>query len=43
MNLQLALKQQYEMRHLLAIELIRFDGSPTKWPEFIESFHQNIH
>ena len=31
------------MRHLPAIELIRFDGSPARWPEFIDSFHQNIH
>ena len=31
------------MRHLPAIELIRFDGRPVKWPEFIDSFHQNIH
>ena len=43
MNLQLALQQEYEMRHLPAIELIRFDGSPEKWPEFIDSFYQNIH
>ena len=31
------------MRHLPAIELIRFDGSPARWPEFIDSFPQNIH
>ena len=43
MNLQLALQQEYEIRHLPAIESIRFDGSPSKWPEFIDSFHQNIH
>ena len=43
MNLQLALQQEYERRHLPAIELIRFDGSPAKWPEFIDSFRQNIH
>ena len=43
MNLQFALQQEYEMRHLAAIELIQFDGSPAKWPEFIDSFHQNIH
>ena len=43
MNLQLALQQEYEIRHLPAIELIRFDGSPSKWPEFIDNFHQNIH
>ena len=43
MNLQLALQQEYEMRHLPAIVLIRFDGTPVKWPEFIDSFHQNTH
>ena len=42
-NLQLSLQQEYEMRYLSAIELIRFDGSPAKWPECIHSFHQNIH
>ena len=31
------------MRHLPLIESIRFDGSPAQWPEFIDSFHQNIH
>ena len=31
------------MRHLPAIELIRFDGSPAKWPKCIHSFHENIH
>ena len=29
MKLQLALQQEYEMRHLPAIELIRLDGSPA--------------
>ena len=43
MNLQLALQREYEMRHLPAIILIRFDGTPVKWPEFIDSFHQNTH
>ena len=43
MNLQLLLQQEYEMRNLPAIELIRFDRSPAKWPEYIHSFHQNIH
>ena len=31
------------MRYLPVIELIRFDGSPAKWPEFIDSFYQNMH
>ena len=43
MKLQLALQQEYEMRHLPAIELIRLDGSPAKWLEFIDIFHQNMH
>ena len=30
MNLQLALQQMYEMRHLPAIELIQFDGRLEK-------------
>ena len=42
MNLQLALQQEYKMRHLPAIELIRFDGSPARWPKFIDSLHQNV-
>ena len=43
MNLQLALQEEYEMRHLPARELIGFDERPAKWPLFIHSFHHNIH
>ena len=31
------------MRHLPPIVSMRLDGSPAQWPEFIDSFHQNIH
>ena len=43
MDMQLALKQEYEARHLPAMELIRFNGNPVLWPEFIDNFYQNVH
>ena len=43
MDMQLALKQEYEARQLPAMELIRFNGNPILWPEFIGNFYQNVH
>ena len=43
MDMQLALKQEYEARHLPAMELMCFDGNPVFWPEFIDNFCQNVH
>ena len=43
MDMQLALKQEYEAMHLPAMELIRFNGNPVLWPELIDNFYQNVH
>ena len=37
------LRWEYESRNLPAIELQRFDGTPAKWPEFIENFKIRVH
>ena len=42
-SLQLALKQEYESRHLPPIQLRRFDGDPSAWPEFIQNFRNRVH
>ena len=43
LNIGLALKQEYECRQLPPIELRRFGGSPSEWPEFISNFRNRIH
>ena len=43
MDMQLALKQEYETRHLPAMELMRFNGNPVLCPEFMDNFYQNVH
>ena len=43
LNVNLALKQEYECRQLPPIELCRFRGHPSEWPEFIPSFRRIIH
>ena len=43
MDMQLALKQEYEARHLPAMELMHFNGNPVLWPELIDNFYQNVH
>ena len=43
MDMQLVLKQEYKARHLPAMELMRFNGNPIFWPEFIVNFYQNVH
>ena len=37
-NLTLALQQDVDLHNLSSIPLIRFDGNPSKWPEFVENF-----
>ena len=39
----LALQQEFESRNLPPIPLIRFDGNPSRWPEFIENFFTRVH
>ena len=43
LNIGLALKQEYECRQLPPIELRRFGGNPSEWPEFISNFRNRIH
>ena len=38
MDMQLALKQECEARHLPAMELMCFNGNAIFWPEFIDNF-----
>ena len=42
-NTGLALKQEYECRQLPPIELHRFGGNPSEWPEFVSNFRSRIH
>ena len=37
------LKKKLESCHLSLIDLLTFDGNPTKWPEFIENFKTRVH
>ena len=37
------LKAEYESRNLPSIELYKFSGDPSKWPEFIENFSKHVH
>ena len=39
----LALQQYFGSRNLPPIPLIRFDGNPSRWPEFIENFFTRAH
>ena len=41
--MQLALKQEYEAKHLPAMELMHFNGNPEVWPQLIDNFYQNVH
>ena len=42
-NLDFALKQDYETRNLPPIELRCFSGNPCEWAEFIENFRARVH
>ena len=44
-NLSMAqlLQWEFETRNLPAIELVRFDGNPCKWPDFIQNFKSRVH
>ena len=42
-NMQLALNQECEVRHLRAMDLMCFNGNPMFWPEFIDNFYQIVH
>ena len=37
------MQQEFESRNLPPIPLIRFDGNPNRWPEFIENFLTRFH
>ena len=39
----LALQQEFESRNLPPVSIIRFDGNPSRWPEFIENFFTRVH
>ena len=38
-----ALHQELETRHLPPTDLIPFDGKPSNWPEFIQTFKERAH
>ena len=43
LNVDLALKEECQCRQLPPIELGRFGGNPSEWPEFISNFRNRIH
>ena len=40
---QEVIKQELELRNLPPVDLLRFDGNPVHWPEFIDNFYHRIH
>ena len=36
-------KEEIESRILPPIDLTKFDGNPSKWPEFIDNFETRVH
>ena len=40
---QEAIKQELELRNLPPVDLLRFNGNPVQWPEFIDNFYHRIH
>ena len=42
-NFTLALQQEVDSDNLPPIPLIRFEGNPSKWPEFIENVFTRVH
>ena len=42
-NFTLALQQEVDSDNLPPIPLIRFEGNPSKWPEFIENIFTRVH
>ena len=40
---QEAIKQEFELRNLPPVDLLRFDGNPVHWPKFIDNFYHRIH
>ena len=39
----LALQQEFESFNLPSVPLIRFDGNPSRWPEFTENFFTRVY
>ena len=37
------IKQELELRNLPPVDLLRFDGNPVHWPEFIGNVYHRIH
>ena len=37
------LQWKFGTRNVPAIELVRFDGNPCKWPDFIQNFKSRVH
>ena len=37
------MQKDIESRSLPRIDVLRFDGNPRKWPEFIENFKTRVH
>ena len=42
-NLMRFLKAECELHNLPPIELYKFSGNPSKWPEFIENFSKHVY
>ena len=37
------MQKDIESRSLPPIDVLRFDGDPSKWPEFIDNFKSRVH
>ena len=37
------MKKDFESRSTPAIDVLRFDCDPSKWPEFIDNFKTRVH
>ena len=37
------LERGLESRNLCPMELLRFDGNPSHWPEFIRCFEESVY
>ena len=42
-SIRIILQKDIESRSLPPIDILRFDGDPSKWPEFIDNFKTRVH
>ena len=42
-SIRVTLQKDIESCSLPPIDILRFDGDPSKWPEFIDNFKTRVH